>query len=161
MAKIKNRKKLIAITTAALLVAGGGSAAFAYWTSTGVAEGSATTGTSVAFEIVKTTTTGGALSPNGPTQTHHFSVKNVGTGTQNLAYVNVSVKPGWEETRFATALDASCTADDYTVSPATIATGQIAANATVNGSFTVQMINTGENQDACKGADVPLVITAG
>ncbi|MCU1419993.1 MAG: hypothetical protein JWP90_1934, partial [Mycetocola sp.] len=32
MARIKNRNKLIAITTAALLVAGGGSAAFAYWT---------------------------------------------------------------------------------------------------------------------------------
>lgn len=159
MAKIKSRKKLVAIVTAALLVAGGSTAAFAYWSSTGTGSDTATTGTSVVFEVTKTTTTGAALTPGGAAQTHNFSVKNPGTGAQNLSSVVVTVDPTWSVAP-AVVGDPSCAADDYTVSASTITLGQIAAGATVTGSVTVSMNNLSENQDACKGAVVPLIITA-
>ncbi|MET4637557.1 hypothetical protein [Mycetocola sp. 2940] len=159
MAKIKSRKKLIAITTAALLVAGGGSAAFAYWTAAGEGTGSAATGTTEAFVVAATTTVGNPLTPGGAAQTHNFTVTNPGTGLQQLTSVVVSVDPKWVGVTSTTSSD-TCDAGDYTVSAATIAKGEIAAGGKVTGSFTVAMNNLSEVQDACKGVTVPLVITA-
>jgi hypothetical protein len=153
MARIKNRNKLIAITTAALLVAGGGSAAFAYWTAAGAGTGSTSTSTTQNFKVVATTTVGNLLTPGGPAQTHNFSVTNPGTGLQKLTSVVITVDPAWTGV-------STCGADDYSVSAATFTPGEIAAGASVSGSFTVAMNNLDENQDACKNVSVPLVITA-
>jgi hypothetical protein len=159
MAKIKNRKKLIAITTAALLVAGGGSAAFAYWTAAGAGTGSAATGTTTAFTVAATTTVGNPLTPGGAAQTHNFTVTNPGAGLQKLTSVVVAVDPAWAGVASTTG-GATCDADDYSVSAATITLGEIAAGDSVAGSFTVAMNNLALNQDACKNVSVPLVITA-
>jgi hypothetical protein len=159
MARIKNRNKLIAITTAALLVAGGGSAAFAYWTAAGAGTGSTSTSHSKSFEIVSAGTTDAALTPGGVAQIHNFTVKNPGTGLQKLSSVVVSVDPTWKGV-VSTTGGATCDANDYAVSTPTIALAEIAAGASVSGSFTVAMNNLDENQDACKNVSVPLVITA-
>lgn len=158
MAKIKSRKKLIAITTAALLVAGGGSAAFAYWTAAGEGTGSAATGTTTAFEVVTTGTADAALTPGGLAQTHDFSVTNPGDGLQNLTSVSVVIDPAWSSKTAGVA--GTCTPADYTVSDPTIALRELEAGETVEGTFTVAMKNLTTNQDACKGVTVPLIITA-
>lgn len=158
MAKIKSRKKLIAITTAALLVAGGSSAAFAYWTSTGAGIGSAKTGTTVQF-TVSSVTSGDALVPGGDAQTVTYTVANSGDAPQRLTTVEAAILTA---TGGVWAVG-SCNAEDYTITqPVLAAPVEIAAKSSTTGTFTIQMVNNPtKNQDDCKGALVPLAITAG
>jgi hypothetical protein len=51
-----------------------------------------------------------------------------------------------------------CTASDFDVTANTITPGSVASGATVNGSFKLQMKDTGVNQDACQGATVNLKV---
>lgn len=158
MAKIKSRKKLIAIATTALLVVGGGSAAFAYWTSTGAGTGSATTGTSTALTVTSKAATGAALVPGGTTpQIVEFTVTNPSTGTQYLTSVTATVAnadgSAW------TAIS-GCSAADYSVAVVPPAYGQMAASTTKTGTVQITMNNLPTNQDACKNATVPIYIAA-
>jgi hypothetical protein len=144
------KKKYLVAGTAVAVVATGG-IAFAYWTSTGSGSGSATTGTSTAWQVTVDSTTLGDLTPGGPTDTVSFHVKNTNTGVQNLQGAVASVTG---------TSNGGCTAADFSVSPTTIATGDVAAGATVDGTFTIQMINRAANQDACKGVTVNLKVDA-
>ena len=139
------------------LVLGGGGAAFAYWTSSGTGTGTATTGNSVALTVTSSAPTGGALSPDGPTQTVAFSVTNPGTGGQALASIVVSVASA---TGAAWTAVPGCSASDYTVGTPTITYGTIAGGASLTGTVTVTMIDRGINQDACQGVVVPLYFIA-
>lgn len=144
------KKKYLAAGTAVAVVATGG-IAFAYWTSTGSGNGSATTGTDTPWVVTVDDVNLADLTPNGPTDTVGFTVKNDGSGVQRLNAAAASVtgtsNPG-------------CTAADFSVSPTTITTQDVAAGATVSGSFTIQMVDTGSNQDACKGVTVDLAVDA-
>ncbi|XAS66628.1 hypothetical protein V3C33_14175 [Micrococcaceae bacterium Sec5.7] len=156
MAQITGRKKRIIITTAAMLALGGG-AAFAYWSATGAATGAAGTGTSVPFTVTTAGATGDPLTPGGPTQTVGFTVKNPGSGSQNLSSVVVTVANS-DGTQWTAA--AGCSAADYTVGTPVVTTGQIAAGADVPGTVTITMKNLATNQDGCKGQSVPLYVAA-
>ncbi|GAA3684189.1 hypothetical protein GCM10022237_48470 [Nocardioides ginsengisoli] len=144
------RKKVVVVGAASAVVLTGG-VAFAYWTSTGEGTGSATTGTSTPWTVSVENVSLANLTPNGPTDTVHFSVKNDNSGVQHLngtvASVTGTSNPG-------------CTAADFDISATTIAYGDVAAGATVNGTFTIQMIETGQNQNACKGVTVNLKVAA-
>lgn len=152
MGKVAGRKKRIIITTAALVALGGG-AAFAYWTAAGVGDTTTTAGTSNNFTITSTHT-GGALSPNGPTQTFTFTVTNPGSGVQKLTNITAAVAgtngAAW------TAVS-GCSEDDFTVGSPVFTATEIPSGEFITGTVTLQMIDRpGVNQDGCKGATVPL-----
>jgi hypothetical protein len=150
------RRTTVIVATATTLVVVGG-LAYAYWSSTGVGSGSATTGTSTAFVVASSPPTGAALTPGGPTQSVAFSVTNPSSGSQTLANVAITVANA-----DGTAWDAvpGCSALDYTVGVPAITYGQIAPAAAANGTVTIGMNNLGTNQDACQGVAVPLYIVA-
>ncbi len=150
-------KKRIAIILAAALTLTGAGIAFAYWTSTGTGTGTATTGESVAFEITSEPGVG-ELAPGSAGQTVAFTVTNPGEGTQNLTAVTVEIA---DEDGDAWVPPAGCLAADYTAEVTTAPpTGDIAPGGSVDGTVTVTLASTAENQDACQGAAVPLFLTA-
>lgn len=159
MALLKNRrKKSTSLIVAAGLTLAGTGVAFAYWTSTGTGEGTATTGTSTAFVIASQPPVGAPLSPDGPTQTVAFTVTNPGSGVQTLTAVTVRVA---NDDGSAWVAVPDCSAADYT---ATISTppayGSIAPGGNLTGTASVTMIDTGQNQNGCKEATVPLYFEA-
>ena len=160
-----NKKRVAIIGTVAAVALSGTGVAYSYWTSTGTGAGSATAGTSVAWVITDQATTGGALSPDGPTQTASFTVRNDGTGVQNLTQVVVSIK---NSNGTAWAPVGGCTAADFSLgglavnTPVTLAVGApVAAGAkSAQQDVTIQMVETGSNQDGCKNVTVPLYYEA-
>lgn len=149
MLRISRKKAAVVGGVTAVVLTGG--VAFAYWTSTGSGTGSATTGTSSPWTVTVEDVALGDLTPGGPTDTVSFSVKNENSGVQRLVGTVASVtgtsNPG-------------CTAADFDVSTTSITYGDVASGATVNGTFTIQMVDTGVNQDACKGVTVDLEVAA-
>lgn len=148
-------KKIAAVAAGAVVLASAG-AAYAYWTTSGSGTGSATTGTAVAWDVTTDAATGDPLSPDGPAQTVAFHVHNDSSGVQNLQAVNVTVA--------GAAGDAwtsgTCSAADYEVGAPTFTPGDVASGDTVDGTVTIQMIDTGSNQDDCKNVTVPLYVAA-
>jgi hypothetical protein len=149
-------KKVVVVVAALALVGLGGGTALAYWSSAGTGTGSATTGTSTNWLVTSDAATGAALTPGGPTDTVLVHVKNPGSGVQHLNAVTAVVA---ESDGTPWTIVSGCSAADYTVTIA-VAPGDVAAGATVNGSATIKMIDTGLNQDGCKLASVPLYFAA-
>lgn len=155
----RSRKKRIAVIAGATaLVVGGGGVAFAFWSSTGHGEGTATTGS--ALSVGTPVTTGGALSPGAGTQTVTFSVTNPAPGSQVLNSLAVTIA----EADGISWTPGGCTEADFTLSAVTVAPTPvpvtIASLGVVTGTVTVSMKNAGLNQDACQGLAVPLHIVA-
>lgn len=145
----KTQKVAIVGGTVAALMSGG--IAYAYWTSTGSGTGSATTGTSSPWVVTVANVNLADLTPNGPSDTVGFTVKNTNSGVQNLASTVASVTG---------TSNVGCTAADFNVSATTIVYGSVPSGSTVPGTFTVQLKDTGVNQDACKGVTVTLKVDA-
>lgn len=163
MGKTTGRKKRIVITTAAMLAIGGG-AAFAYWTVSSTSDATATSvDVARGYTFSTTSFTGGALSPDGPTQTATFTVTNPGTGVQMLNDVVASVADvggaSWKPL-------GGCTADDFTVGHFMVdgkryEPSELAPGAFVTGTVSLKMVNRiGVNQDGCQGRPVPLHFAA-
>jgi hypothetical protein len=153
MRKFSKKQYLAAGVTAALIVGGAG-VAFAYWTSTGTGSGSATTGTSSAFTVAVDNVNLADLSPNGPTDTVNFTVTNPSSGNQQLNSTTASV---------VDTTNSGCTSGDFSVSATSLDSGSygtLAHNGSVTGHFTIQMIDTGSNQNACKNVTVHLKVDA-
>jgi hypothetical protein len=152
-----NRKRFafLATTTAAVLVGGG--VAVAYWTTTGHATGSANVGTSTALTVAQIGTPGG-LVPGGPAQDVDFSVTNPSAGNQQLNDVTLSVA-------VATA-PGTCADNNFAVTqpdvggPRTMTPGQILTFNGATSGASVRMVDTGSNQDGCKGATLTLTYDA-
>ena len=145
----KKRYAVLAGIGAVALTAG---AAFAYWTSAGSGTGTATTGTDTPWAVTIDSTNLQDLTPNGPTETVTFHVQNAGSGVQNLVNTVASVT--------GTSAGAGCTAADFSVSGTTITYGSVPAGNTVNGTFTLKMIDTGVPQNGCKSVTVNLKVDA-
>jgi hypothetical protein len=140
-------------------------AAYAYWTSTGSGTGSATVGTDSPWQVDTDAATGGPLTPGGPSQTVGYTITNNSTGHQSLNNVAVSVANSdgspWNG-------PGTCSAADFEVNGAaagtayddTDAIGNFAPSGTDTGSVTIQMIDTGVNQNDCRGVTVPLYLFA-
>ncbi len=147
--------KLKVVLVAGTMTLATAGAAYAYWTTTGNGAGSATTGTSSAFQVTTDAATGAALSPGGSSQTVAFHVKNNNAGTQRLRTVTVTVANA-DASAWTSA--PGCSAADFTVGTAAFTAGDVASGATTNGTVTVTMDNTGSNQDGCKSVTVPLYV---
>ena len=152
------KKKLIVGAVAAAVIAGGAGAAYAYWTTSGTGNGSATTGTSTNYDVTVDAPTGGALSPGGAVDHVPFTVKNVGSGYQNVTTAS-AVVANTDGTAWTSV--AGCSAGDYAISNVSITSANLAPNGTTTGSFDITMTDTGQNQNGCKGATVPLHVTVG
>ena len=156
MRSISMRSKLvIAGVTAGTLAASG--VAYAYWSTTGSGAGSATTGTSSAFEVTVEDLDLSDLSPGGPTDTVHFHVKNNNSGVQRLDHVAVTVADNDGSTWDAVT---GCSAADFSVGTPSFSAGDVASGATVDGTVTISMNNLSTNQDGCKDVTVPLYVAA-
>ena len=163
--RIFKSKKVIALilgtAVAAFLTVG----AYAYFTSTGNGSGSASVGTSTTWQVTTLSATGGPLTPGGPTESITYNVKNTSSGSQSLANVAISVA---NANGSAWTAVSGCSASDFSIDGAaaglsfndTGQAGDLAPGATATGSITLQMVETGSNQDGCKGATVPLYLSA-
>jgi hypothetical protein len=157
MRTLKMTKKTKALVAASVLVVGTAGGAYAYWSSLGSGTGSASTGTSSAFVVTTDTATGSPLTPGGPTQTVAFHVENTNSGVQYLDTVTVTVATSNGSAWTAVS---GCSAADYTVGTPSFTAGEVASGDTVDGTVTVTMKNLSSNQDGCKGATVPLYVSA-
>jgi hypothetical protein len=162
--KLKSKRTFVLL---GVLVVAGISAfgAYAYFTSTGSGSGSASVGTSTAWAVTTDAATGGPLTPGGPSQSVAYHVKNNSSGQQSLANVAISVANAdgspWTAVAGCSKNDfsidgglAGVTAND--IAPA----ANLAAGATANGSISIQMVDSGSNQNGCKNAVVPLYLYA-
>jgi hypothetical protein len=151
-----SKKQLIVAGLAAGIVATGAGLAYAYWTSTGTGNGSATTGSASQYTVTVENVNLANLSPGGPTDIVHFTVHNNSTGHQ--AYTTAT--PTVTGTN-----NAGCTAADFAISNVVSGGTNLAPNGqpgdTATGSFALQMIDTGLNQNACQGVTVGLQVVVG
>jgi hypothetical protein len=151
-----SKKALVATGTGAVLAMAIGGLALAYWTTSGNGSGTATAGTSSAFAVTVDSVNLSNLSPGGPIDTLNFHVKNNNTGVQNLSAVAAAVA----NTDNSPWTSGTCSAADFLVGTPAFTAGDIASGATVDGTVTIQMIDTGFNQDNCKSVSVPLYVAA-
>lgn len=158
MAKsVSHGRKRIVIAFLAIFALAGAGIAFAYWTSTGSGAGSATTGESGAFTITSDPAIG-AIAPGNAGQTVDFTVTNPGGSAQYLTSVAVTLATA-DGTPWVPAV--GCDIADYTATVTTAPpAGDIPAAGFVEGTATVTLANTGVNQDACQGQEVPLYFVA-
>lgn len=153
----------VAVLTAGVLVGGGFAAA--YWTTSGSATGSGTVGTDAGVTVAQNSSVTG-LVPGGAAQALDFTVTN-NSATTNVQISSVVIGFG--------TFGAGCSAADFTLvqpskpsggTPVTIAGGASTAFVSAAGGTSthgtgasIQMINTGSNQNGCKLATVPLTYT--
>ena len=146
--KISLKKKIAAAAAAATLV-GGASAAFAYFSTTGAGDGSATVGTDTALTLAGTTV--GTLYP-GTSVPVSFTAASTSTGTEYVGTIHLASvttdKPG-------------CVVADFSM-PDVVANQQVAPSTTtaITAGGTLTLANTNIPQDACKGAAVTLHLTS-
>jgi hypothetical protein len=145
------------VLSAVVILAFGAGVAYAYWSATGVGDGSATSASNSAFTVSSGTPTGGPLTPGGATTSVPFTVSNPGSGSLRLSTVTVTVAESDGSTWNSVA---GCSAADYTVGTPAITYGNIPAGGSVSGTVSVTMNNLPTNQDGCKNATVPLYFVA-
>lgn len=162
MSASKKRFALVATTTAAVLVGGG--VAVAFWTTTGNGTGTAGVGTNTAVTVDQDTTISG-LVPGGPSTDIDFTVNNPSDGPQTINGVTVTIA---SVDKAVGAPAGACTAGDFSLVGGTInGSHAILANDDLtytsgaggdvaNTGLNISMVNSGSNQDGCKGATVNL-----
>jgi len=167
MVHFTKKRALVVGVVASLALSVG---AYAYFTSTGTGSGSATVGTSTPWAVASQATTGGPMTPGGPTETINYTVKNNSTGYQNLANVAISVAGtagDGSATTWTFGSAPSCSKGDFSIggaaagatyNDATIV--NVAPGATVTRTASIQMVDNGANQDSCKNAVPPLYLAA-
>jgi hypothetical protein len=182
----KSLRRIVVVATITGTVALA-SAAYAYLTNTGQGTGSAATGAPSAFVVASTADTAGDLVPvatigTGTKDTINYTVTNPSTGTERLTTVAISIgnstgtSPSATETNWTSTTGSypACNSSDFSVSGQAVGNGStagsgavtvspavtIAAGGVYNGSFTLQMVDNGANQDSCESVTVPIFISA-
>lgn len=154
MSRRFNRRSAAAFGVVCLLAAAG---AFAYWTIGGSGTGSATTGTNASVVVIQTSTVTG-LYPGGPAQALSGNFNNANPGTVRVASVTATLG-----SITGSSGTPACTIADYQINNATATVDADIAPGNGNGAWsgpTLQMLNSGTNQDACKNVTVNLTYTS-
>jgi hypothetical protein len=170
-------KKMLVVGVAVAVLLGVGGAAFAYFTVGGTGTGTAPIGDASALTVSVVSPTV-SLFPtsftdgNKVVDTVTYTVTNGGEGNVSLGTVVAGVTPGWSYTD--AAKDPACTAADFSIngqavgapaittgSSVTLNGGSDGPNNVYTGSFTIQMVDNGLNQDSCQSGSVPLTVTVG
>ncbi|MCW3040951.1 MAG: hypothetical protein JWM31_2856 [Solirubrobacterales bacterium] len=139
---INKRSVVVLAVLAALGISAG---AYAYFTSTGTGTGSATVGSASPIVITQTGTPPAGLYPGTATQAVTIAIKNNGSAAQRVGTVTTTVTPA----------ASGCLATDFVV-PDFIVNATIPAGGTQNAASTIQLKETGVNQDACQGTELAL-----
>ncbi len=160
MKLLAGKRKIVAVGgAAAAIIAIGSSSAFAYFSSSGTATGSASVGSATPFVVAAggAGTTSGTIYPGGAGQTLLFTVSNQGSGDQeyttDIATVVASNKGYVEQSGKAVQ---GCLASWFkaTITTDTGLNTVIAAGASKNATVTVTMpTDSTDNQDACQGVN--------
>jgi hypothetical protein len=174
------KRSFVALAAVAVLAIAGG--AYAYFTSSGSGSTTANVGGPTNWNVAPGAASGPALvpdpaptvqqntngspalptpgTPNSNVQVVLFTVTNPSTGDQKLNSVSVAISPG--------SLPTGCTPADFSVdgaSPGATAVdnslnNDFHAGQVANGTATIEMIDSGLNQNACQGAHPLLTLTA-
>jgi hypothetical protein len=142
-------KKVVTIGLAAGLTLGAAGAAFAYFSGNGSGTGSASTGsvTGTDLAISQTNTVAGLL-PGGPAGTIDLTIKNNGSGSEEVGTVTGTVNG----VSTGSLSSEACSTSFYTVAPAAVNV-DLAAGASKNVTTTISMADDGNNQDNCQAAN--------
>jgi hypothetical protein len=142
-------KKVAAVGLAAGIILGSAGAAFAYFSGNGSGPGSAATGsiTGTDLAISQTNTLTGLL-PGGPTGTLDLTIKNNGSGSEEVGTVTGTVTAVTN----GSLSSEPCSTSFYTVAPVAVNV-DLAAGASKNVSTSVTMADDGNNQDNCQAAN--------
>ena len=164
MMKRRGRRALALLATG-LIAVSVATAGYAWWSAAGTGAGAVATGTDTPWQVTTGAATGGPLTPDGPAQTVPYTVTNNSTGNQYLESVTVSVANA-DGTPWSTG---TCDANDFRVVGA--APGAALVHTALQQTFgpggsdsatvEVQLVDTGDNQNDCKSAAVPLYLVAG
>jgi hypothetical protein len=149
MSRMFNRKSAVVVGVLFLLSAAG---AYAYFTQTGSGSGTATTGSAAGITVVQTSTPSG-LTPGSAPQALSGNFTNPG-GAVHVATVTAAL--GSVTNALGDPID-GCTTSDYQINSAHPTINLTIAGGTGVGAWsgpTLQMLDSGANQDACKGAIV-------
>lgn len=173
------KRALVALGAIAAMVVA--SAAFAAFTSSGSGAGTASVGSDAggSWAVSQTAPTGalypdpagtGSLVGNGANvETLAYSVTNKAKGSLLLASVTATIanSDGSAWSSQDAAKDPACTAQDFSINgkpvgqPATeTVSTDVNAGASTTGSFTIEMIDNGSNQNSCQGVQPPIYYTA-
>jgi hypothetical protein len=157
------------------LIAGASGLAVAYFTAQGTGSGTGVVGNGGAF-VITANSPSGYLYPdtagtNQNVESTDYTVTNSGGGNAVLDQVTISVatSTGAAYTYTDSAGDPACTAADFSIDSATPGTafvdtsqaGTYTGGQAKTGSFTLEMIDNGQNQDSCEGQTIPIYFTTG
>jgi hypothetical protein len=145
------KRKAVVVVMALAMVVGTSATAFAWWSSSGNGTGSASAANPTGGPIVvnQTSTTGG-LYPDGPSAELTGNFTN---SSDSKLYVHQVVA------KIAGTDRKGCTERDFELVPGTTLVNLNLDPGVGVGSWSgikIRMVDTGENQDACKGATVTL-----
>jgi hypothetical protein len=159
-------KKIVVAGTAVALSLGAGTAAFAYFTQTGTANGYAAVGTPAGWSVLVQTpaTQGGPLTPGAGAEQFNYSVTNNSNGDVQLNTVTAQVVSNGgmvEDAGNGNAAVSGCDASWFTAVPTTPASPvSVPAGQTYTGTVVVSMTNAPYNQNACEGVQPVFTVTA-
>ncbi len=171
--KLYMTKKVVVVGAAVALTLGISGAAFAFFTQQGTGTGSGVVGQAGTF-VITSASPSGYLYPdtagsNANVESTDYTVTNSGHGNAQLNQVTISVatSSGGTWTYTDPAGDPACTAADFSIDGATPGTpfvdtsqaGTYAGGQAQTGSFTLEMIDNGKNQNSCEGLTVPIYFT--
>jgi hypothetical protein len=137
MGKVIKSKKGIALLAALVVAIAAAVGAYAYFTANGSGTGSAAVGTSSG--ILLSGDTVGSLYPGGAEVPATVSITNPGSGTQHVGTISGAV-----------ADQAGCLGSWFVVDDV-VYNADLAAGASDSADTNVRMLDSGINQDACKG----------
>ncbi len=157
MKLIKSKKAIVLLALAIAAISAVG--AYAYFTSTGSGSGSATVGTTANNLVTTGTPDATALTPGGTGSVISFTVANPSNFNQQIANIHlVSIAPDAGHATCATVLGVDFAMADVPVG----VDGNIGPNATaqaISETGTLNMLDSGVNQDACQGASLTLTFS--
>jgi hypothetical protein len=136
--------------------------AYAYWTSSGDGTGTASTGTSDAFNVTQLAPSPTNLVPGGPAQDVKINVENDQSFNQYLTSLTFEVDPAWVENDDVGDDWPPCTAADFDLVQPTVNNVDLIPGNHFGPAYTgtIQLKNTPNNQNNCKGVSVDLLLHA-
>ena len=136
-----------------------GVAAYAYWTGSGSGSGSASAATPASLTVNQTNAAITNLYPGGPARALNGNFDNPNAGAVYVHDVTATVHALNAQ---ADGSKPACTEADFAIGGSATVNAQVAAGTGVGSwsGLTVSMLNTGANQDNCKGVSIQIDYTA-
>jgi hypothetical protein len=159
--RITKKRAIVALTVVAALAVAGG--AIAYFTAGGTGTGSASVGSASNVKVNQTSSISG-LYPGATPVALSGNFDNTGSGPVNIGSVTavVSGVTALAGNDHATNGKPDCTTNDFEIGGTSNNPGSIPTGTSVGAwnNLTVDMKETGANQDNCQGASIQITYTA-